>query len=152
MLDGNKSHVEVVAICTVLLYIKYLITTLVGASKKFASGNRAPEDSPATKQDFGLHAEDADVGMAALADARWQRIVANDLENIPLGLLLAWAAVITGGDSKRTTVATLVFTAARFLHTAAYILALSKPRSFFYLIGVVSVLVLAENVIAGAYN
>ncbi|OQS07651.1 hypothetical protein THRCLA_00352 [Thraustotheca clavata] len=156
MLDGNTSHVQVVAICTVLLYIKYAITTLVGGMKKFASGNRPPEDGNSAqdgpKQDFGLHLDGDEVDKAKLEDLRWQRIVANDLENIPIGLIMAWAAVVTGGDSKRTTIAIIIFTTARFLHTLAYALAYSKARTAMYMIGLICILILGENVIAGSYN
>lgn len=150
---SSASHVQVVAICTAVLYIKYIVTTFTGAQKKFASGNRAPEDTrDAVKQDFGLHTDSEDQAEAKVEDIRWQRIVANDLENLPFGLILAWAAVVTNGNSTQTSVATIVFTVARVAHTVAYASASPKARGMAYMVGVLALLVLAENVIAGAFK
>ncbi|KAF0712392.1 hypothetical protein As57867_004831, partial [Aphanomyces stellatus] len=94
---GFKSAI----LCTLVLYIKYVLTTLVGAQKNERAGLRAPEDTPDQKQNFGLvvdHPEE-DLQKARVEAARWSRIVANDLENLPFGLIVVWASILVGGDS-----------------------------------------------------
>ncbi|OQS03853.1 hypothetical protein THRCLA_03859 [Thraustotheca clavata] len=154
MSKGN-SHLQVVAICSLLLYIKFVASTIIGARKKFASGNRAPEETrngDGYKQDFGLHSDDEEDQNARLEDMRWQRIVENDMENIPLGLIFAWAAALTNGNHTQTIVATVVFTLCRFTHTISYANAWSKPRIAAFLLGVICIVVLGENAISATLN
>jgi hypothetical protein len=45
------------------------------------------------KQNYGLQPQED--SKHALADIRWQRIVHNDLENIPMGLIIAWCSLMS---------------------------------------------------------
>ena len=153
---------QAVAVASALLYAKYFAVSIVSAKKKFATGNRAPEDAaaePGKPQSFGL-ATSANEGTsllsasetaAAIEDIRWQRILANDVENIPLGLVLAWGAATAGGNATVTVTAVAVFTAARFLHTIAYANGWLYPRITGFTIGAFSLFTLAGNAVVGAF-
>ncbi|KAF0696893.1 Aste57867_12392 [Aphanomyces stellatus] len=141
-------------LCTLVLYVKYVFTTLVGARKNQLAGLRAPEDTPDQKQNFGLvvdHPEE-DLQKARVEAARWSRIVANDLENLPFGLIVVWASILVGGDSGVVGISMIVFTAARLSHTLFYALALRPGRSIAYLIGVASIIVMVSSGIHGAFK
>ncbi|RHY24221.1 hypothetical protein DYB32_008932 [Aphanomyces invadans] len=148
-------------IATLVLYVKYVVATLIGANKKELAGLRAPEDTPDQKQNFGLVVDAVEDGQgskqqnhqaALLVEKRWSRIVANDLENIPLGLIVVWASILSGGDTNVNGISIIVFAAVRVLHTIFYAMAWSKPRSIAYLVGVAAVLVMAVAGIVGAFK
>ncbi|KAF0711745.1 Aste57867_5105 [Aphanomyces stellatus] len=143
-------------VCTVVLYLKHAVTGFLSAKAKFAAGTRAPEDATDGTQNFGVtRYEGHDVeekNAAKITEQRWNRIAMNDLENIPLGLIMAWAAVACGGDATTVAVATIVFTIARIGHTVAYARALSQARGLAYLVGSVAIFVLAGAGLAGAFR
>jgi uncharacterized MAPEG superfamily protein len=142
-------------VCTLVLYVKFFVTTMIGAKKREAAGLRAPEDTPDQKQNFGLvtdHMTDQTSSSVLLEEKRWSRIQANDLENLPWGLLAVWSSILCGGDADVTGVSILVFTVARVAHTGFYALAWSKPRSVAYLLGVISIFVLISTGISAAFK
>ncbi|KAF0716241.1 Aste57867_2952 [Aphanomyces stellatus] len=148
---GYKSAI----VCTLLLYIKYVVTTLVGGYKNQLAGLRAPEDTPDQKQHFGLVVDDVEADQshqARVEAARWSRIVANDLENLPFGLVLVWASISVGGDSGVIGVSVIIFTIARLLHTLFYALAQSHARTASYLTGVVCLIIIISSGVHGAFK
>ncbi|OQR85958.1 hypothetical protein ACHHYP_11143 [Achlya hypogyna] len=155
------SPFQAVAVCSALLYAKFIVTAITGAGKKFATGNRAPEDEaakPGKEQAFGLGSNEstsllsASEKAAKIEDIRWQRILSNDVENIPLGLIIAYGAANSGGNATVTVVAIVAFTLARFLHTIAYANGWLYPRITGYGLGILSTFVLAGNAVAGAFS
>lgn len=81
---------------------------------------------------------------ARAEDARWRRIVANDLENIPLGLIVLWSAgmAVSAKGSKAADgviVLTSLFTIFRFCYTYAFIKKLQPWRTVFWMGGVACV-------------
>jgi glutathione S-transferase len=77
---------------------------MIQGGKKFKAGTRAPEDSSYASdkqaQSFSLNKlnDTPQEKITALAEMRWNRIVMNDLENIPLGLILCWASELSGNQ------------------------------------------------------
>ncbi|RHY69012.1 hypothetical protein DYB38_008008 [Aphanomyces astaci] len=145
------SQTKVLVASTAVLYAKFLVTTTIQGSKRFVTGTRPPEDQllkgvPATKTAFGFNAGGASSAAATEADLRWQRIVQNDLENIPLGLLVAWSAVHSGGSELVNIAAIGTFTAARVYHTYAFAKGLQPHRSRAWVLGTAGVLALALNI------
>ncbi|KAF0775568.1 hypothetical protein AaE_000732 [Aphanomyces astaci] len=145
---------KVLVASTAVLYAKFLVTTTIQGSKRFVTGTRPPEDQllkgvPATKTAFGFNGGGASSAAATEADLRWQRIVQNDLENIPLGLLVAWSAVHSGGSELVNIAAIGTFTAARVYHTYAFAKGLQPHRSRAWVLGTAGVLALALNSLYG---
>ncbi|KAG9414820.1 hypothetical protein AC1031_008236 [Aphanomyces cochlioides] len=145
---------------TGVLAIKLYATLMIQGSKRFAAGTRPPEDQVLTKfnptnqpQAYGVFDEAADAKKPSIhavqVDIRWERIVRNDLENIPIGLLTSWAAVNSGGNIAVNVGAISAFTLFRILHTIAYAKELQPHRARFWGIGVLSVLTLIGSIAFG---
>ncbi|OQR86661.1 hypothetical protein ACHHYP_10301 [Achlya hypogyna] len=142
-------------VSSVVLYAKCLGAAMIQGGKRFAAGSRPPEDKifrkfNPTKQAQSFGVDKTAVSATALEqDIRWERIVRNDLENIPMGLLVAWGSVQSGGCDAVTAAAIATFTAARVYHTYAYAQGLQPHRGNAWLLGVASVGVLALNSLYG---
>ena len=131
---------QVNAIVSLSLWLKVLYSNLMLGGAKMKAGRRAPEDT------YQMTADK--VKPEAIADVdRAQRIVNNDIENIPYGLILGWISLFCA--TRNTTVdealltaqgvLIVVFGAMRIAHTIAYKFALSYARSIFWLGGVFAV-------------
>ena len=91
---------------------------------------------------------------------RAQRIVNNDLENIPYTLVLCWGAVICilnnyKGPLKGLVVTHIIFmtlfVVCRIGHTISYLNKLSYPRTIFWLFGLLSTVgIIINGIIAAA--
>jgi glutathione S-transferase len=134
--------------------MKFLVTILVQGKQRFAAGSRPPEDisittlAKGTKQSFGLQATGADAEKLQkyqMLDERWKRIVLNDLENIPLGLIVATVSILVGGNEHVNSIALVLFTVSRIAHTISYAKELQPHRAIFWGLGVLSVGIMTLN-------
>jgi glutathione S-transferase len=147
------------AVSTVL-FIKFFATVTIQGGKSFAAGARPPEDSgiaPAgmPKQTYGLSSEaedgdsssgaDAALQQARAVDYRWKRIVQNDLETIPMALLVFLGSVLVGGQEETNCALMGVFAAARVGHTFAYANEKQPHRALLWTLGQLCVLACALN-------
>merc|ERR1711976_695311 len=158
----------VTVIVVFLTFVKFFLTATVQGKKRFASGGRPPEDEiykavglgadappptfgaePPAGEDLGIDAQ------AKLEETRWNRIVANDLENLPLGVAVAIVAVIV---VPKSTVATLIhciavvaFLLLRIGHTVCYAYALQPWRTLCYLGGQAAIFVTGINACIAAF-
>lgn len=148
--------------CTGLLYLKFLRVTMIQAKKTFDAGGRPPEDKSLPlargrpKQNYGLNPDEKDekILRAREVERRWRQIIQNDLESIPLALLVFGAGVLVQ-DRINSTVqvgAMVVYTALRFGHTVAYAKKLQPHRAWCWRLGVVAILVGAFNAVAAVYR
>ncbi|EEY60410.1 sporulation induced hypothetical protein [Phytophthora infestans T30-4] len=145
-----NGSVKVYVACTSVLYIKFLTATMIQGARKYATGARPPEDtwlpSSKRKQTFGI--DNTNDTKTLEAEKRWEGIVTNDLESIPLGLFIFGAGIMAGGNSKVHFRAMLAFTAARCLHTYAFAYAKQPMRSLCQGVGVVATLVGLGNAVS----
>ncbi|GAB9465941.1 Inorganic phosphate transporter 1-6 [Globisporangium polare] len=147
-------------VCTAVLYFKFVRVTMIQAKKTFDAGGRPPEDKrlPLAKgrppQTYGLASDlkDEKILKAREVDYRWRRIVQNDLESIPLALLIFGGGVFAGGNELVQCGALLAYTGLRCFHTYAYANKLQPHRAWCWRLGVVAVLVGAANAIVGVYS
>jgi glutathione S-transferase len=148
--------------CTSVLYLKFLRVTMIQARWTFSTGSRPPEDKSLPlargkpKQNYGLSADltDEKILKAREMERRWRQIVQNDLENIPLALLVFGAGVLVQ-DRVNTAVqvgAMVAFTALRVGHTFAYAMKLQPYRAWCWRFGVVAILVGAVNSVIAVYQ
>ncbi|KAE9253810.1 hypothetical protein PF004_g1357 [Phytophthora fragariae] len=151
--------------CVAVLYVKFVRVTMIQARKTFEAGGRAPEDKnlPLAKgnpvQNYGLVAspnateeESEKHQKAKLAELRWRRIVQNDLESIPLALVVFGAGVLAKGNSTVQIVAMVGYTAVRCFHTVAYANAMHPHRALCWLFGVIFITTGAGNALYGAFS
>ena len=77
---------------------------------------------------------------------RWIRICANDIANIPIGLIVLYLGAVYGALGTTTLILlTWVFVGARFAHTLFYAAAIQPLRTAAYAIGSISALVVAGS-------
>ena len=81
---------------------------------------------------------------------RWIRLVSNDTENIPMGLIAAWGSLFCAYSQPWHVGLLLAFTVARVGHTFAYANAKQPHRVFAYMVGVLATLGMCANGVAGA--
>jgi len=152
MLLTVTQAVKVNAIVSFGLWAKVLYSNLMLGGAKMKAGRRAPEDTYQMSADR--------VKPEALAEVdRTQRIVNNDIENVPYGLILSWASLycvarmLTPNPALITAQASLViiFGCMRVGHTIAYQSALSYARSLFWLGGVLASMGLGVVAIVAAF-
>jgi glutathione S-transferase len=144
---------KALAIATFVLYLKFLITLSIQGKKRFEGGSRPPEDTALSNltneisQSYG-QANSNIPEKARMDDIRWQRIVMNDLENIPLGLIVAIVSILVDGNSIANCVFLSTFTLCRCAHTLAYAYEKQPFRSYFWIGATLSVLGMAINAVA----
>lgn len=142
--DETAQAITATALLSVFLWIKVVATNVGLGGAKVNAGGRAPED---TYQRSATQAAEE----AKVAQDRAQRIVNNDLENIPYTMVLAWGAVycirLAGarGNASAHIFLMTVFTLCRFAHTIVYTKGLSKPRSLVWMVGVLCSFGIAFN-------
>lgn len=145
--------IQATSIVTLSLWIKVLYSNLVLGGAKVKAGKRAPEDTYQMSQDRAKPEALAEVD-------RTQRIVNNDMENVPYGLILAWGSIFclsrlaTVDDQLYTahSVLVAVFGGMRVGHTIAYRFALSYTRSALWLGGVLSTIGLGVVAIVASFR
>lgn len=96
---------------------------------KLFNATQAPEEAP-------------EVQRAARA---WN----NDLENIPIFLILAWIYVAAGLSATAFVVYCVVFVAARVAHTVCYLNSIQPLRTIAYTVGAVATLALMVHLLIG---
>merc|ERR1711935_679069 len=85
------------------------------------------------------------VKMAKMDETRAARLVMNDLENIPLGLIIAWMDALCFGSAGVHIFSVWLFCICRCVHSYAYINALPIHRSISWGIGLLATLILSFN-------
>ena len=124
------------ALCAIILVFKmYAVGVYTAVTRSRLKVALNPEDAAR----FGAQlttAEHPDV-------ERVLRAHRNDLENIPPFLILGFIAVLVGAPVWGLRVAFIAFTAARVVHSIAYVKAMQPWRSMSFGIGTLSVLALS---------
>ncbi|GAB9465944.1 Inorganic phosphate transporter 1-6 [Globisporangium polare] len=147
--------------CSAVLFAKFVVATSVQGLKTFDAGGRPPEDKklPWAKgrreQTYGLAApddSDKELKKAREVEMRWRRIVANDLESIPIALLVFAGGVFAGGNEKVYATSLGVYTFVRCFHTYAYANELQPHRAWCWRIGVLAITAGAINSLVGVYS
>ncbi|GMI02926.1 hypothetical protein TrLO_g8750 [Triparma laevis f. longispina] len=79
------------------------------------------------------------------------RIVANDLENIPIGLIVMWGSLVCCYNVNAHIACSAGFALGRVGHTISYELELQPHRAWGWGLGIVSSSLLAANGVIGAF-
>ncbi|RLN59637.1 hypothetical protein BBJ29_002228 [Phytophthora kernoviae] len=151
--------------CAAVLYVKFVLATGIQATKTFEAGGRPPEDKnlPLAKgnpvQTYGLvtppessKEESEKIQKAKLTELRWRRIVQNDLESIPLALVVFGAGVMAKGNPTVQCGVMVGYTAVRCFHTVAYANAMHPHRALCWLFGIIFITTGAGNALYGAFS
>ena len=119
--------------------------------------NGSDEETKVVKQTSSDSNEDGNSSQTFQVQDRWDRIVRNDLENIPMGLILAWAAYSADTQTLGKwfeyciMIFIILFTLARFVHTYFYAYQIQPWRTISFIVcqccqGTFGVLLLIEGI------
>lgn len=84
-------------------------------------------------------------------DLRWHKILMNDHEHIPLGLLMAWISALFYQDVNLHIFLVLVFTLSRLIHTYCLAFSVKSFRTTSVATGHICVWLMCLNGLAGSY-
>lgn len=138
-----NSALSVYATCVVVLFIKlFAVSCYQGYFRIRHAVFTNPEDAAVFKR-AARAAELPEV-------ARGAKVWLNDLENIPVFFELGGLAIVLEAPTAATVWLSGVFTAARVMHTVAYLAGVQPWRTVSYGVGVVCLLGLAGLVAVNA--
>jgi glutathione S-transferase len=124
---------QMYAITAIILALKMAAISIVqGRARTKAGVFTNPEDAKA----FGGQQASAEVPMVERANRAWR----NDLENIPIFLILAWIYVSAGLAPLAFVIYCVVFMIARVIHTTCYLNAIQPWRTIAFTIGSLAML------------
>ncbi|GLE03048.1 hypothetical protein PINS_up011927 [Pythium insidiosum] len=145
---------KLLAVSTLILYLKFLVSTMIQGRKGFQAGTRLPEDGslPMAKGmpthhafDFHITIADDTRRLAIENELRWRRIIQNDLESMPMALAVFLVSTLADARANVQCVAIAVYTIARCLHTMAFVQQLALARMLSWMIGVLAIIVAGCN-------
>ena len=151
--DRIAQAVQATAVLSAILWSKVFVTNIGLGGAKMYAGTRPAEDTYQKSAETATEEEKQNLDRA-------QRIVNNDLENIPYTMVLAWGSVYCIGQSAaagsgssssvdRAALAHIalftLFTVSRYAHSIVYMRGLSTVRSIVWLIGVLCSFAIAIN-------
>ncbi|KAG9398225.1 hypothetical protein AC1031_014828 [Aphanomyces cochlioides] len=113
--------------------------------------SRVASPHQAKSQDQAFTTTPEELEAAKENEMRWTHIVGNDMENIPLGIILAWVSIVAGGNSTATSVLFLLFTVCLLVHTVAFVHGVFLPRTLAWQVGALSTLGLAITAVIGPF-
>jgi len=166
---ADHHTIQCVAACTLILLFKFYLTSIMQETQRVL----APEDRMLGNKNRNVSnaappvaAPVANANPSSIVTvpnsapniipfdnvARWQRIVINDLENIPITILLMWISYSISKDNLVVFVVAIVFTVCRYLHSICYILRLQPLRSIFWFLGFLCTWTLMVNIMYAAVH
>jgi glutathione S-transferase len=123
------------ALTAIVLALKMASIAIVQGRARTGAGHFLnPEDAAA----FGGTAVVQEPEMVQRASRAWR----NDLENIPIFLILAWIYVAAGLSPTAFTIYCVVFMVARIAHTICYINAIQPWRTVAFVAGAIAMVAL----------
>jgi uncharacterized MAPEG superfamily protein len=126
---------RIYALTTIVLALKMAAIAIVqGRARTSAGVFINAEDA----KSFGGKQAPEEVEMVQRASRAWR----NDLENIPIFLILAWIYVAAGLSTGAFAIYCLVFTLARIVHTICYINSIQPWRTAAFVVGTITMVVL----------
>jgi uncharacterized MAPEG superfamily protein len=130
------------ALTAIVLALKMSSIAIVQGRARLKAGVFVnPEDA----QSFHAQQAAEDAPMVQRGSRAWR----NDLENIPIFLILAGIYVIAGLSTTAFVVYCLVFMAARIVHTVCYINSIQPMRTISFTIGAVAMVALIVHLFIG---
>jgi uncharacterized MAPEG superfamily protein len=129
------------ALTAIVLELKMVALAVVQGRGRMTSGlHTLPEDA---KMFHGGAAATMEAPVVDRASRAWR----NDLENIPIFLILAGIYVMAGLSPNAFALYCLIFIVMRILHTYSYIKAIQPWRTIAYTIGAVAMFAMMIHIL-----
>jgi glutathione S-transferase len=126
---------RICAITAIVLALKMAAISIVQGRARVSAGIFTnPEDAKA----FGGQQGSAEAPIVERANKAWR----NDLENIPIFLIIAWIYVAAGLSAGAFVIYCIVFMAARIIHTICYLNSIQPGRTVAFTAGALAALAL----------
>ena len=130
------------AITAIVLALKMAaISIMQGRGRANAGVFTNPEDA----NTFGARLAPVEAPEVERAAKAWR----NDLENIPIFLIIAWIYVYAGLSAGAFVVYCIIFMAARIAHTICYLNAIQPARTIAFTVGALTMLALMIHLFVG---
>ncbi len=130
------------AITTIVLALKMAAISVVqGRARASAGVFTNPEDA----KTFGAQFASTEPPAVERANKAWR----NDLENIPIFLIIAWIYVYAGLAAGAFVIYCVIFMAARIVHTFCYLNARQPARTIAFTVGALTALAMMIHVFVG---
>jgi uncharacterized MAPEG superfamily protein len=130
------------ALTAIILALKMSSLAIVQGRARVKAGTFVnPEDAST----FGGKVAPEEPAMVQRAAKAWR----NDIENIPIFLILAWIYVSAGLSTTPFVIYCLVFMVARIVHTICYLNSIQPMRTISFTIGAVAMLALIISLLIG---
>jgi uncharacterized membrane protein YecN with MAPEG domain len=132
---------ETYALTAIVLELKMMAIAVVQGQGRMSAGQFVlPEDAKM------FHGGEPAVAEAPIVD-RASRAWRNDLENIPIFLILAGIYVMAGLSAAAFAFYCIVFVVARILHTYLFIKALQPWRTIAFTVGALAMLAMMIHIL-----
>jgi uncharacterized MAPEG superfamily protein len=133
---------QIYALTAIILTLKMsAISVVQGLARTRAKVFINPEDA----RTFGTQTAAEEAPTVNRAARAWR----NDLENIPIFLILGWIYVSAGLSTTPFVIYCVVFVIARILHTICYLNGVQPLRTISFVLGSVAMLALLINLLTG---
>jgi len=143
MAQGEKLMLlRMYALTAIVLALKMAAISIVqGQARTSSKTFTNPEDA----KTFGGQLATAEAPMVERASKAWR----NDLENIPIFMIIAWAYVAAALGAVAFSIYCIVFMVARIFHTIFYLEALQPWRTIAYTVGALTMLAMMIHLFVG---
>jgi uncharacterized MAPEG superfamily protein len=129
---------QIYALTTIILALKMAAISIAQGRARTGAGVFVnPEDA----KTFGGNQASEEVEGVRRGARAWS----NDLENIPIFLILGWIYVAAGLATTVFAIYCIIFTLARIAHTICYLNSIQPARTIAYTIGAIVTLALIIN-------
>jgi glutathione S-transferase len=133
---------QMYAITAIVLALKMAAISIAQGRARVGAGVFTnPEDAKA----FGAQLASAEAPAVERASKAWR----NDLENIPIFLILAWIYVNAGLAAGAFVIYCIVFMVARIAHTVCYLNAIQPARTIAFTVGALTMLAMMIHIFVG---
>eukprot|EP00299_Pterocystis_sp_00344_P012265 c5862_g1_i1.p1 GENE.c5862_g1_i1~~c5862_g1_i1.p1 ORF type:complete len:180 (+),score=24.16 c5862_g1_i1:35-574(+) len=167
---------QATAVSTAVLLVTHLGCIFRQGSARVKAGSRPPEDGPMfgnSKQNFtGRQDTDKphikerlevssplppkpedDMHEFFLQNSeRYNRLVMNNLENILIGLIVAWGTLLCAKDANTHVWLVLILAVSRFFYAFAYAFALQPHRTICWLVALLAIIGMMVNGLVGVFS
>jgi glutathione S-transferase len=133
---------RIYTITAIILALKMAAISIAQGRGRVSAGIFVnPEDA----RTFGAREAPEEVEVVRRAARAWH----NDLENIPIFLILAWIYVAAGLSTAAFAVYCIIFVFARIAHTICYLNSIQPWRTVAFTVGAVTMLALIIQLLIG---
>ena len=157
-IEIDKQALKTTRVCSGILLLKMMIANMMIGGARIKAGTRPPEDKKLFPnegyQSFTGRGEEEkdDDKKAKEMEQRCIRIGLNDLENIPIALILNWGSLLTAYNIKAHIWLTILFTVGRVLHHITYYNKMQPHRALAWFLAWLAMFGFTINGVAGVLS